>query len=230
VVKIAAVVIVLLLGAGAIVYVVAHGSEGTNVPAATPAFTAGLTTWLSSGDAGASPIVLPQDLPGCVQHKLDPAQVSEMSGVKTPSSNISDETGIDVFRALKACDRAGAAEVLTGQENIFASLGVHDISQQECVMQRLIDNVAALPETTAGAMQPHIDDALKKSFPSCVPVAVALTQIVMVARHELAPSDMTRCIASATSSSITWDDLFADNTPAGKQKLQAAVAAAAHAC
>jgi hypothetical protein len=230
VLKIVAVVVVAVVAVGAVGYVVTKGMKDKSTPAATPAFSAGLTAFFSTTSAGANPVVLPDDLPGCVQQKLTEGEVAEISALHRPAdaNRLSDRTGIHVFRAVQGCDLAGAAEVLTAQKDIFSGLGVAAISQQECVMQHLITGIAALPDSTTGSMDTQTRKALESSFKACVPFGQAFASSLHVSKG--IPTDAATCIADRMSGTITWDDLFAQQTPQVKAKIEAAIQQAVPDC
>jgi len=228
--KVVVVLVVAVVGIGAVVAVVMRDSDKNKAaPAATPTFTSGLTVFFSTSSPGASPVVLPDDLPGCVQQKLTVGEASEISALHRPadSDRLSDATNIHVFRAVRDCDLAGAAEVLTAQKDIFSSLGVNDISQQECVMQHVINSLAALSDATTGSMDGHTRVALEAAFKTCVPLASALASSLHLDKG--IPTDAAKCIADNLQGKVTWADLFAD-TPADKAKFEAAVRTAVPAC
>jgi len=229
-VKVLAVVVVAVVAVGAVGYLVMRNSDEKSTPTATPAFSAGLTAFFSTTRAGASPVVLPEDLPGCVQQKLTVGEVADISGLQRPADadRLADQTGIDVYRAVRDCDLAGAAEVLTAQEDFFSKLGVADLAQQQCVMEHFISGIAALPDSTTGSMDIPTRRALESSFKGCVPFAEAFASTLHVSNG--IPTDAATCIADRLGDVITWSDLFNDGSPPIKAKIEAAIRQAVPAC
>ena len=227
-------VIVLVVAAvaiAAIAVVVTRGSStSATEPTATPAFTGGLAVWFTSSDPGSHTALLPDGLAGCVQQKLDVGDATAVSALQRPADDdrLANDTDIHVFRALRDCDLSGSAEVLTGQGNVFSEFGVHAIAQQQCVMEHFITGVAALNEHVTAGMKARIDARLVTAFQACVPISVGLASVLTTA-HVSTP-DQARCIGSEMATTIRWSDLFNVDTPAGKQKLNAALLAAIPHC
>jgi hypothetical protein len=226
------VLVVAVVAVAAIAMVVTRGSSNAaNGPTATPAFTNGLAVWFTSTDPGSHTALLPDGLAGCVQQKLDVGDATAVSALRRPADDerIQRATDIHVFRALRACDLSGSAEVLTGQGNIFSKFGVHAISQQQCVMEHFISGVASLNDRITANLRPRIDAKLLASFQSCVPIGVGLTAIMSQISHPPTP-DQAQCIGRDMATTIHWSDLFNITDPAVKQKFSAALTAAVPRC
>ncbi len=226
------VLVVAAVAVAAIVVVVNRGSStSASEPTATPAFADGLAVWFTSADPGSHAALLPDGLAGCVQQKLTVGDVTAVAALQQPADHdrIGNETEIHVYRSLKACDLSGSAEVLTGQGNVFSDFGVHAIAQQQCVMEHFITGVAALSDHVTATMKPRVDAKLVASFQACVPISVGLAGVLASTTHGPTP-DQARCIGSEMATTIHWTDLFKVDTPAGKQKLNAALLAAMPHC
>jgi hypothetical protein len=78
-------------------------------------------------------------------------------------------------------------------------------------------------------MKARIDARLVSSFQACVPIGVGLTSVLASTAHGPTP-DQARCIGSEMATTIHWSDLFKVDTPAGKQKFDAALLAAVPHC
>lgn len=229
-------VVVVALGAvGAVAYVVLHSKMDTQktLPS-SPAFASGLALVFTNSDPGSQPVNLPDDLPGCVQAKLDAGDIAAISALQVPAdtNNLSSFTQVDAFKAARTCDRVGLAQAMSSQGNLFSDFGVNSIARQQCVNEHVIDYLASL-DPTQPLSQTATNQQLEAAFQSCVPISAALTALALGSTPPPSP-DQAECIGDQMASGTSWAQIWAitvaNPTPAAKAAFDQLVRAALASC
>jgi hypothetical protein len=230
------IVVVVALGAiGAVAYVVLHNKmDNQKTLPSTPAFASGLALVFTNSDPGSQPVNLPNDLPGCVQAKLDAGDVAAISTLQVPqdTNNLSANAQVDAFRAARTCDRVGLAQAMSSQGNLFNEYGVNSIARQQCVNEHVIDLLADL-DPTQPLSQASIDQQLETAFQNCVPITAALKALAESATPP--PSDdQAECIADQMAQGTSWAQIWAlsvaNPSPAIKAAFEQSIRAALATC
>ena len=126
------VVLVAVAAVGVVAYVVLNGSVNQKpAPPATPAFADGLANLFARSIEAKQPLTMQADLPGCVQAKLDPADVNAIAKLQAPSDadGLQDSTVVHSFKAGRSCNHGELVQALASQGDDFQAMGVSSIPE-----------------------------------------------------------------------------------------------------